>query len=288
MKKNANNTEKNAANNNAANNAKNTRKNRKGTKATTTTENASTTETTETTPENVEGANEAETAKESATTEKTADVATIDEAKSAKTVTEKVAAIVGLVKRELLTNRSVVACLYDNRGVEELTEIASVLFCDVTPETSRKVAINAGLIRYVKLMPYVLTINYAETGNKDYKCAKLYAVANGIYKAVEIDAIDTLELTLTNYYNGGGSKHVEFDKYYTVDGVVIDSTTAKNQIETEKAERKEKRAESTAKRDEKAINNADILTLLTTALKKAESDKNAPLQKAIEAAIKAI
>lgn len=277
MKKNANN-EKNAANN-VNNNAKSTRKNRKGAKATTT----------ENTPENVENAKETisennATVTTTGTTTENANNAN----NAAKTVTEKVAAIVGLVRRELLTNRSVIACLYDNRNAEDLTEIAGVLFCDVTPETSRKVAINAGLKRYIKLMPYVLTINYAESGNKDYKCAKLYAVANGVYKAMEIDAIDTLEAALTNYYNGGGSKYVESGKYYNADGDIIDSTTAKSQIEAEKNEKRVKREESTAKRDEKAINNADILTLLTTALKKAESDKNVVLQKAIEEAIKAI
>lgn len=281
MKKNVNNTVNNAANNNNAK-ANNGRKTRKGAKAqNTAAEN--------TTPE-TENAGATETAENSANVTAVIDNTNTntDTEKKTKSVTEKVGAIVGLVKRELLTNRSVIATLYDNRNDETLSEIAGVLFCDTTQDTTRKVAITAGLKRYIKLMPYVLTIEHAESGNKDYKCAKLESVANGVYKAVESDAIETLTATLTNYYNGGGSKFVEFGKYYDIEGNIIDNTTAKEQIEAEKAAKRVKREESTAKRDEKALNNADVLTLLTVAYNKALSDNNTALYTAIENAIRAI
>lgn len=226
-----------------------------------------------------------------ATTETVSKVAIIENTtetenteKKIVSVTDKVSAIVALVKRELLTNRSVVAALYDNRNNETLTEIASVLFADVTESTTRKVAITAALKRYINLMPIKIVVRYNET-SYDYKAAKMQEIVDGVFRAVEIDAIDTLEAVLYNYYNGGKSVCVESNMYYNAEMQVVDKETAKAKINAAKEAAKEKRAESTEKRDKKAIDNADVLTLLNAALQKATDNAT---KAAILAAIKTL
>lgn len=189
---------------------------------------------------------------------------------SVKSVSDKVNAIVGLVRTELLTNRNIVATLYDNRGDETLKEIASVLFADAENVT-RKVAINAGVKRYTKLFPYAICIRYNET-SIDYKCAKLEAVANGVYIPKELNAVETLEAVLYNYYNGGGSIGVENGKYYDATGNIIDTETAKQAIESEKRTRKFEREEKTEKRNTKIVAETDFYTLIAAAVNKAPND----------------
>lgn len=187
-----------------------------------------------------------------------------------KSVSDKVNAIVGLVRTELLTNRNIVATLYDNREDETLKEIANVLFADAENVT-RKVAINAGVRRYTKLFPYAICIKYNEN-SIDYKCARLDSVANGVYVPKELNAIETLEAVLYNYYNGGASIGVENGKYYDTTGDIIDSERAKQIIESEKRARKIERDEKTEKRNTKIVAETDFYTLIAAAINKAPND----------------
>lgn len=187
-----------------------------------------------------------------------------------KTVSDKVTAICSLVRTELLTNRNVIATLYDNRNDETLKEFAEILFADCENLT-RKLAIIAGLKRYTKLFPYAICIRYSEK-NIDYKCARMEQLAHGVYKAKEIGVIDTLEAVLFNYYNGGKSIGVEANFYYDEEGNVIDSALAKKQIEKEADLRRTERNIKKGLRNAKIVADTDFDTLIIAAINKAPTD----------------
>lgn len=196
-----------------------------------------------------------------------------------KSVAEKVNMIVGLVKTEMLTNRNVIATLYDNRDNEALKDIAGVLFTDAA-SASRKVAINAAVKRYVKLFPFAIVVRFNEN-SIDYRCARLEKVTDGVFVAKEMNAIATLEAVLYNYYNGGGQIAVETGMYYNDLGEVIDSAVAAESIKAAKEAAKEARAEKTEKRNTKIIADTDFYTLIAAAINKAPDDNTKAILEAI-------
>lgn len=197
---------------------------------------------------------------------------------------------VKFVKNEVLSTRTIVSIVWDNRESESLKAFAKVLFANVSKGSSRKEAINAGKVVYANYLPFAVLVKYTEN-QVDKRAGKMTEIGNsGIYRLTEEpDIFAGLEGVLSavndlNFVQLTG----EAGRYYTFDNdgfctLVSDSakiTAAKKTAKTEKETAKEIRANETAS---KVLKNQTILALLNSAL--AKSAENADLQKAILNAI---
>lgn len=196
--------------------------------------------------------------------------------------TAKVNNLIAVVASEATSISAIVAALYETRNNANVSEFANALFADVTEETSRKVALKAGYKRYINFFPVLLTL---ESGKK--VCGKRKNVAKNLYTYVELSFIDGLKAAAEFYFSGNSTQiHATEGAYYDKNGNIVDASEAEKIIKDKAEKAEQKKAEKETANTTETISNADILTLLNSALLKA--GEATELGVAIKAAIKLI
>ncbi|MBD5381901.1 hypothetical protein [Clavibacter sp.] len=189
---------------------------------------------------------------------------------------QKIENVVNVIASEATSTRAIIRALWEVRNNSNVADFANVIFADCNDDTSAKVAISAGLKRYIQLWE----VKIVDAEGKP-QAGKKIKVAKGVYTYEALPQLLALREAVTGYYNGVKQITVESGKYYDENNNTIDYNPEKA-----KEERKEKaqktKEEKAKKQTEETLKNTDIITLLNSALVKAES---AELKKAIATAI---